>query len=320
MSSQFDDYLRHRKYKPHWFPGFGEYESFDEYKQGVMKRVSRPFRRSYKRRRLTFRRPIPLTFLRKRRGFVKKYKRAAFAGRKYWNPAKLAKCIESKVTFFENASASLTHGAGGDFQFIAIPTVQMVQGTGFHNFSGDCIHLTGIAFECFFGPAATDNDSYHIRLCIFRCRSQIPAANGSGSMWIETGIAGGPTSAQTDQNIRFFDVDYSANSAKLNLVSRVNPNGPKLLYDKRIVIPNTNTAAGTNVIKFSHFLPLNQTHKFLDDPRTDTGATLTTAPNYSKYGDIFYVITFDNGSHIQGGTAKNLVISQSQFRIYFKDP
>lgn len=316
--SSYDYYLRHRQLKPGGITGWHEYESLEEFRHRISGpmlfrgRKRRRFfpRRSSKRRRFTAK---PFLVRSKPIGYVRRYKKAAFSGRKRWTVNKIQKCFERKVFYLIEAAApfTLTHTVGSDFQWVQQPTTVMTQGTGYQQFQGNCIFLNGIKLDWIIGPASGDNDSYFVRICVFRSMAKV---NFTAAFLTETSTAG------TNKDLQFFDVNYAANSAAWMQSVRPNPNGPKLLYDRRFDLRNTNTVAGTNARRIHVWIPLRHIHRFEDDPVIDTGTTLNTAPNFGKYGDLTIVLSWDNGSHMMGGAAKSLVFAQgSQTRIYYVD-
>jgi len=244
----------------------------------------------------------------RRKGFVKRYKRKAFVGKSLFNPRTIVKMIEPKKFFVTDINPiTLTHTAGSDHQYVFAPMQDMIQGSERNDFVGESIWVRGISYRAFFGPVNTDSDSYWIRFCVFRTPSR---TDFSTSAWTET------SDADTNSEHAFFDCDYATVTERLLLQSSYNRNGAcQLLYDKRILIGNSNTTAGANQRQFKLWLPLNQVHRFAGDLDT----AFNTAPNFGRHGDIVFVLTWDNGSHISGGTKKSLVISGQQAITYFRD-
>lgn len=261
-----------------------------------------PFRRGVKRKRRRV-----FTSRKQKRGFIPQYRKRAFVGRQFGLRA-LMKCVESKKFFTtDNNPITLSHTAGSDFQWFFSPTQGMTQGTGDSQFTNKCIWIRGISYKAHFGPVATDNDSYIIRFMVVRTRNNV---NFSSSAWTET------LDADTSFYDAVLDVDYATVTERMMLLAPPNRNSTvKILYDKLIHIPNTNTAAGCNNRFFRVWIPLNQIHNF----QTDINDDLTTAPNFGSQGDIMFVLTWDNGSHMLGGTKKSLVIGGQQAIVYFKD-
>lgn len=313
MGISYDTYLNRRILKPGGFFGFREYESYSEY----LKRVYSPkmvmFRRSrgrFIRRRRGIKRKRGAAFVvrAKRRGYVSGYRRKAFVGRRRFNTRSLIKCIEAKKFITTDINPiTLTHTAGSDFQWLFAPMEGMTQGTGRSQFTNNCVWVSGISYACYLGPGSADNDSYHVRFMVFKFSS---TTNFSSSAWTET------ADADTNYQHALLDVNYATVTERFMQLATHNRSGnATLLYDKRIHIDNTNTAAGCNERFFRVWIPLRQLHTFFADVDTD----LTAAPNYGRHGDIVFVLTWDNGSHIVGGSKKSLVIGGQTATVYFRD-
>lgn len=272
------------------------------------RRYNRAYRRAWPMRRGRKRkRAAPVIVRKPKRGFVPRYRKKAFVGRPF-GVKMLLKCIESKKFITtDNNPITLTHTAGSDHQYFFAPTQGMTQGTTDSQFTGRCIWIKGISYKCFFGPVATDNDSYHIRFMAVRTRNNV---NYSSSAWTET------ADADTSFYNAVLDVDYATVTERMMLLAPPSRNSTiKVLYDKRIHISNTNTAAGTNQRFFRIWLPLNQLHNW----QTDVNDDMTNIPNFGSQGDILFVLIWDNGSHLSGGTKKSLVLGGQTAVVYFKD-
>lgn len=317
MTLAYDEYLHKRKLKPGGFFGFHEYESFEDYKsrlsrnrlmppafRGRLMRRTRPYRFT----RRSFRRRFPSKRLRvARKGFIPRYKKVAFVGHKF-GTRQLLKCIESKrfITYDRNP-ITLTHTLNSDLQWLFAPMEGMTQGTARDQFNNSCIWVRGISYKCYFSPVSTDNDSYHIRFMVVKTKS---VTDFRSSAWTET------ADADTNADHFMLDVDYNVTTERELLIASPNRNAAnKVLYDKVIHINNTNTAAGSNQRFFKLWLPLNHLHRF----QTDIDFNLGVAPNFGQFGDIAFVLMWDNGSHMAGGTKKSLVIAGQEAIVYFRD-
>lgn len=250
----------------------------------------------------------------KRRGFVRNYKRRAFAGRGRLTGSKVARCIETKhVDMIWGASQTLGHTAGFDFQWVLDPLQFLVQGSLPENFNGECIWLSGIKVDMLFTVPAATNSGWILTVDVFKC--QLEQALSSAT-WTETNSAAAAALQQRD--FYFFDLTMPPTDQADNTLSRVSNNySSKHLLSRKLYMNPTNATA-QQFKRFSVYLKLNQMFRW----RTDAAGSLTTPSNYGVNGNYVFVLRYVSSDHASTGVAQpSLVVARgSKTTVYFKDP
>lgn len=249
----------------------------------------------------------------KRRGF---YRKKAFAGRRGFTARKLGRCIESRMLQISAATnnQSFTNGAVTTTrELVAAPTQFLIQGTGLSDFTGNCIYLTGILFQCFLHAVTDSFDDYYVQIDVFKDRDDLDLS--ASTDFVQR------TDTGTETTDHFYDRIYGATSTVTDAQNfQALPNkrggGPPCIFRRKYVLKAT--AAGNNLPsrQVRIWLPFNQICRF----KHQLSATgLTTAPNFFEHGDPVFCPKYYN-ANASAGTQAPLLISGAQWRIYFKDP
>jgi hypothetical protein len=247
----------------------------------------------------------------KKRGFFRK---KAYGGSRRWTPAKIARCIESKMLqIVATNNVTLTNGlVTTTREFVFCPFQLLLQGTGTANFSNTCCWFKGAWLQFFITTAATVVQDIYVQLDCFRSNDD---EDFSAANWTQRTDAGGEA---TDH---YYDRIYGATSTVTDAQNFLAPpnqrgGGPTCIYRRTIKIRNTSGDSNTNMQKVSAYLPFNQIVRF---KHMLNATDLTTAPNFWEHGTPVFVIKFYNSS-ASVGTQSSIIVSGTSCRMYFKDP
>ncbi len=300
----------------------------------------RTYRKSYRRKRTGTNRRLGVA----KPGYVRNYRRAAIAGKaRRVTGKKLAKTVPSKRFITYQSVDTFTNGAGTtDRTQVFMPmghTSQSVTNASGRwdyqsNFRGEKIYLTGIKLNMFL--ASTQNEDYYIRIMCFWCTADMDLYNvmvGTGdptAAFVSTASLGNNTTNKNDMPLRPLDVPYGLAGGYPDWVlmtSRPNPLYPgKLLYDKvhKITLTGYNpVAATTNPTKFLKlWFPFNKEFEWnsycFGDDAAQSVNPLANTPNYGKFGQPVFFLTYMNAEVLSGFTQRAFDMSMES-RVYFRD-
>lgn len=308
-------------------------------------RRRRRFKSRFKRRTSNFRiaRRIGVA----KRGFVRNYRKAAFASRsRRLTVRKIGALLPAKRYYFFINNTTQTNGAvTTDRGAVFMPMGKMVQGQatagklfdGQATFNGIKILLTGIKMQLLLSTEGNYEDFYVRMMCFWCTQDENFWGNIAGDPtagWTTTASVAntiGTKLAQTQgMPYQFLDLPYGGAGYPdfATITARPNPNYPgKLLYDRvmKMTLTGYNTVGNsTNPTRLHRvWLPFNKEFEWDVSPAQEDGGgsvaqPLLTAPNFGKYGQPVFVLYYVNAEALSGGTQRALTWS-TDCRIYFRD-
>lgn len=308
-------------YRDPWYVRFGNWAfgNTSQYDKAMAYKRKRGYGWTSRKRR---RRAVPVKVIGggysgRRRKFFKKnrfYKKKAFAGSRRWTPAKLGRCIESKMLQVNGTNnVTLTNGlVTTTREFCFQPFTQIIQGTGGGNFTNTCIWFKGIWLQFFLVSPTGVTEDYVVQLDCFKDTDDTDFGAATWTQRTDTG---------TETTEHFYDRVYGAASTTTDAQNFFAPpnqrgGGPACIFRKTIRLRNTGAGGQTPLTKVSVYLPFNQIVRYKHMLNT---TDLTTTPNFWEHGTPVFCLKFYN-AQAQGGTQNGIVVSGTMARMYFKDP
>lgn len=293
-------------------------------------------RRGFTPRRTGARRLRP--FLKKKKGYVRRYKKKAFMGRRFdGNVA--ARAIETRKLFHYLAPQAILNshiGIAPNNQFVFMPMGLMVAGTLPSNFVGTQIWLRGLKLKMAITGDSGWSGSYLFKISLYRTDvgkyysiagawDAVFAASPAATNFVQMAYAGGTAQsalqAKWEEQVQWKDLDMTSGNTYTDaqvFKTPANPNGPTLLYSKEHMIVNRNGTSNNICQEVDVWIPLNKIHKFLDYGDT---SNLTTAPNFGLNGDYVWHISYLNGADIPTASPAAFALNiDCTSIVYWKDP